>query len=463
MIDRNAFKHFSEWLDRDRRKPMLLRGARQVGKTHLVREFARRKVLTLWEVNMEKNASLDAVFRTLDVDTVLRELSLVLNTRGIGDVPGILFLDEIQEAPHVLTCLRYFYEERPDIPLIAAGSLLEFALGESGFSMPVGRIESYWLGPLSFSEYVGGTGDEVLLDEWYRYIPGAPWPITAHNRLMDRLREYLIVGGMPEAAQAYIDTRSFTEAVNVHQSLLEIYRDDFSKYTQGSMLRKLQRVFEAAPAEIGDKVTYRQFHPDWRTKDIRRCIELLIGAGILVPVTHTAAHGLPLGAAVNPDVYKLFFLDVGLTGTANGNPALSLEEFRTSRYLTDFINSGSIAEQFVSQQLWTGGTRASRPKLYYWLREGKSSNAEVDFVIPGRTATVPVEIKAGAGGALRSLHQFMVRSPDALAIRLDASPPSFQDIETTVSSGEGLKPVRYRLYSLPLYFAERLERYVALR
>lgn len=456
MITRIALHDFSEWLNRVDRKPMLLRGARQVGKTRLVREFAASQRLPLWEVNLEKNRNLNTVFESLDVNTILRELSLVLNTRGVGTEPGILFLDEIQETPHALTALRYFYEERPDIPLVAAGSLLEFSLGEGGFSMPVGRSESYWLGPLSFSEYLLGTGDDLLHHELQHYQSGASWPLTAHERLMDRLREYLIVGGMPEAAQAYINSGNLADAVRVHTSLLETYRDDFSKYAHGALLRKLQRVFETAPLETGRKVTYRRFHPDWRTVDIRRCVELLTAAGILVPVYHSAANGLPLGAEENPDVYKLYLLDVGLAGTAAGNSHLSLEEFRTARFLSDFINTGSLAEQFVCQQIWSSGSRTSRPKLHYWLREGKTSNAEVDFVLPGARSPVPVEIKAGATGSLRSLHQFMLRSPSGRAIRLDASPPSSQQVETTASSKSGRQSVGYQLESYPLYFAGRL-------
>lgn len=225
-------------------------------------------------------------------------------------------------------------------------------------------------GPLSFSEYLLGTGDDLLHHELQHYQSGTSWPHTAHERLMDRLREYLIVGGMPEAAQVYINSGNLADAVRVHTSLLE----------------------------TGRKVTYRRFHPDWRTVDIRRCVELLTAAGILVPVYHSAANGLPLGAEENPDVYKLYLLDVGLAGTAAGNSHLSLEEFRTARFLSDFINTGS----------------------------------------------------------LRSLHQFMLRSPSSRAIRLDASPPSSQRVETTISSKSGRHSVGYQLESYPLYFAGRL-------
>lgn len=435
---------------------MLLRGARQVGKTRLVREFAKQQSLLLWELNLEKNRNLNTVFESMNIETILRELSLVLNTRGIGSAPGILFLDEIQETPHALTALRYFHEERPDIPLIAAGSLLEFALSEDGVSMPVGRSESYWLGPLSFSEYLIGAGDDLLHDEIVYYQRGKSWSPTAHTRLMDRLREYLIIGGMPEATQAFINSGNFAEATRIHTSLLETYRDDFSKYAQGSLLRKLQRVFETAPLETGRKITYRRFHPDWRTMDIRQCVEMLTAAGILVPVVHSASNGLPLGAEENPDVYKLYFLDVGLAGTAAGNAHLSLKEFRNARFLSDFINTGNLAEQFVCQQIWCSGNRTARPRLHYWLREGKSSNAEVDFILPGTHSPVPVEIKAGATGSLRSLHQFMLRFPSGRAIRLDASPPVFQKIETSTSSKNGSQAIDYMLESYPLYFAGHL-------
>jgi len=452
MIKRKAINDLGVWYSKAKRKPLILRGARQVGKSTLVREFASSAALPLWEVNLEKFKSLDTVFATLDPKRVLQELSLVPNLSGVGRGKGILFLDEIQESPKALACLRYFYEELPELAVIAAGSLLEFTLSQAEFSMPVGRVDYYWLGPLTFDEYMAGIGEDgtiAFLDTWK---PGDPYPILLHERLLRRLREFLLVGGMPEALQAFMDTSDFNSAVAVHQSILETYRDDFSKYARGAELEKLRRVFDVLPRVAGRKVQYRQFHPDWKAQDIRHCLDLLQRAGLAFPVFHSSAQGLPLGAGEDPTVWKVFFLDVGLSGTANGNALLSLEAFLEGK----FYNEGMQAEQFAAQHLAAAQPHAQRFRLHYWLREGKSGNAELDFVIPSGTSVVPIEVKSGSSGSLRSLHQFMARHPGKLAIRLDLNAPSMQEIRTTVMSPDGKQEVAYKLINLPLYMAGRL-------
>jgi len=203
---------------------------------------------------------------------------------------------------------------------------------------------------------------------------------------------------------------------------------------------------------VGRKVQFRQFHPDWKAMDIRRCLDSLQRAGVAFPVVHTSGQGLPLGAGEDPTVWKIYFLDVGLAGTANGNALLSLADFHDG----GFFNEGAIAEQFAAVHLADSQPHTQRFKLYYWLREGKAHNAEIDFLISAGKAVVPVEVKAGNSGSLRSLHQFMVSRPGATAIRLDLNAPSLQEIQTVVMSPDGKKEVRYRLLNFPLYLAGRL-------
>jgi predicted AAA+ superfamily ATPase len=420
-----------------------------VGKSTLVREFAAAAGLILWEINLEKYKSLNTVFGTLDPKQVLQELALTLNVSGLGRGKGILFLDEIQETPNALACLRYFHEELPDLAVIAAGSLLEFTLSQAEFSMPVGRVEYYWLGPLTFDEYMEGSGEHEAIAFLETWKPDEPYPKALHDRLLRRLREFLLVGGMPEALQTFLETSDFRSAVEVHQSILETYRDDFSKYARGAELEKLRRVFDVIPRLVGRKVQYRQYHPDWKAQDIRHCLDLLQRAGLAFPVLHASGQGLPLGAGEDPMVWKIFFLDVGLAGTANGNGLLSLEAFLDG----SFYNEGAMAEQFAAQHLAAAQPHAQRFKLHYWLREGKTGNAELDFLIPTGEGVVPIEVKAGSSGSLRSLHQFMAKRPGSLAIRLDLNAPSLQEIRTTVISPDGKQDVSYRLRSLPLYMA----------
>jgi predicted AAA+ superfamily ATPase len=393
------------------------------------------------------------VFGTFGSHRILQEISIALNVPGVGKGTGLLFLDEIQECPKAIACLRYFYEEMPDLAVIAAGSLLEFTLTQAEFSMPVGRVEYFWLWPLSFDEYLKGKseGEAIgFLDQWK---PGGAFPDSLHRRLLLRLREYLLVGGMPEAVQSFIDSGDFASAIEVHQSILETYPDDFPGYARGAELEKLSRVFEVVPRVTGRKVQFHQFHPDWKAVDIRHCLDLLQRAGIAFPVVHSSGQGLPLGAGEDPWVWKIYFLDVGLAGTANGNALSRLDDF----YNGAFFNEGAIAEQFAAVHLADSQPHSQRFRLHYWLREGKSHNAEIDFLVPSGNAVVPVEVESGSSGSLRSLHQFMISRPGNTAVRLDMNAPSLQEIRTVVMSPEGKKEVRYNLVNLPLYLAGRID------
>ncbi len=449
---RNAETRLLEWLIAPGRKPLLIRGARQVGKSTLVRQVAARAGLPLWEVNLESQASLDEAFAALDPAHILREIGLRLNQPGVGRVPGILFLDEVQAAPRAITALRYFHEQRPDLPVIAAGSLLEAILANTAIPMPVGRVEYHFLGPMTFSEFLSALGEEALLQAVHEFDGRRDFSPSAHERLVGLLREFLLVGGMPEAVARYATERDPVAATSVHRSILNTYVDDFSKYARGSDLERLRRIFEALPANLGEKIRYNRFHPDWRAADIRRGIELLQRAGVAMAAVHTDATGVPLGALEDPTVFKLFHLDVGLVGTATGMGAVSFEDFRSGR----FINQGVIAEQFVAQHLAGTQPPGDRPKLHYWQRGGASRNAEVDFVVQRGATLLPIEVKSGASGSLRSLHQLMLKHEGGTAVRLDMNPPSRQDVDVAVRAEQGMRNARYHLVNLPLYMVERV-------
>jgi uncharacterized protein len=436
------------WLTDPHRKPLLVRGARQVGKSTLVRHVARAAGLPLWEVNLEQHGALAAAFESLSPDVILREIGLQLGQSGVGMGPGILFLDEIQAVPRALAALRYFFELRPDIPVVAAGSLLEFSLAESGQSMPVGRVQSHFLGPLSFKEFLGALGEDLLLESLATQGDPARFSLVAHQRLLALVREYLLVGGMPEAVQRYADSRDLAAAIQVHRSIVGTYVDDFGKYVRGADIEKIRRIFEQLPLHLAQKVRYNRYHPDWRAADIRRCLDLLQRAGVAVAAVHSDGNGPPLGAEEDPSTYKLFHLDVGLVGTMTGTQ-LSLAEFSAGR----FINEGVLAEQFVAQELLRAQPADDRPRLHYWQRDGASRNAEVDFLIQRGSSVIPIEVKAGRSGTLRSLHQFMLKHPGQEAIRFDLNPPSVQMIATKVMSGRHQETARYRLHNRPLYLA----------
>jgi hypothetical protein len=226
--------------------------------------------------------------------------------------PGtILFLDEIQATPAALPALRYLHEDYPELPVIAAGSLLEFVLAKHGFSMPVGRIQYYHLGPVTFDEYLAEVEPEglVVLRACH---PGDSVATAWHLRLVRRFREYLLVGGMPEALAAFAATREHQEALTVQRAILDTYQDDFAKYASGATLQRLHRIFQEVPRTGGRKIKYRSLAPDETARDVRQVIALLVKARLLTPVYHSHANGVPLSAEADPDTYKLLFLDTGL-------------------------------------------------------------------------------------------------------------------------------------------------------
>ena len=293
-MERLAEQVLHRWLDRRRRKPLVLRGARQVGKTTLVRQFAAASGMGLCEVNLERNLYLDRVFKSLDVARITRELEAVGGVRLAG---SILFLDEVQAAPHALQALRYLYEDRPELPVLAAGSLLEFTLADHPFSMPVGRIEYLHLGPMSYSEFLNAT-DPVAAEQLAALDLEAPLAEAAHRRQLRRCREYLLVGGLPEAVLAHGETAgSPLEVAAVHRSIAETYQDDFTKYAGGSQLVRLQRLFRSIPGSVGRKVAYHTLDADSRSGDVRDAVELLVKARVCHRVIHSHCSGLPLGAA----------------------------------------------------------------------------------------------------------------------------------------------------------------------
>ena len=449
MIFRYAENHLKEWYQSRRRKPLVLRGARQVGKSTLIRQFAANNQMTLAEINLERHLYRDAVFKTLDLNRIMHELEAVAGQK-INSEDTILFLDEIQGTPHAIQALRYFYEERPDLPVVGAGSLLEFTLADHHFSMPVGRITYYHLGPLTFKEFLSATSPDL---EKYltEFRIGEEIPLAAHKKLLNYQREYLFVGGMPEAVQLFIDDGSLTEVTAVQRSIADTYQDDFAKYAKQKDLVLLQQVFRYIPRGLGKKVKYSNMVREEPSIRVKNVIELLANARICHQVFHCHCTGIPLYADINPSAYKLLFMDVGMVNHICGNDWLFLESVDER----GLVNEGRLAEQFIGQHLLHPH---QTPQLSYWLREGKSSNAEVDYVISRGNMIVPIEVKAGKSGALKSLQQFVFRKRVGTAVRFDLNPPSVQNVKNVMRTKDGNHGVEYTLMSLPLYMVEELPR-----
>lgn len=449
MMKRFAEKYLINWYPKIRRKPLILRGARQVGKSTLVRNFAEKLGLVLNEVNLEQHLYLDTIFKSLDVDIIIRELNALFG-RNIQSPGAILFLDEIQATPHAIQALRYFYEEKPDIPVISAGSLLEFALADHHFSMPVGRIEYYHLGPMTFGEFL--TAVEPGLNRYLsEFRIHKAIPETAHKKLLKRQREFLFVGGMPEAVDAFVQENSLAEATKVHRSIVETYQDDFSKYTKQNDLALMQKVFRQVPRIIAQKVKYSNLTKEHKSRKVKAAIDLLVKARVCHQVVHSHCSGVPLIAEINENIYKMLFMDVGMAAYLTGLDWTAMQALDNNA----LVNEGKLAEQFVGQHLMNP---FEPPRLTYWLREGKSANAEVDYVTAAATQVIPIEVKAGKSGSLKSLQQFVLNKNAALGVRFDLNLPGIQQLTHAVRTASGSQPVSYTLLSLPLYMVEELPR-----
>lgn len=451
---RAAEERLVEWLGSEYRKPLVIRGARQVGKSTLIRHFAERNHRRLHEVNLERHPRLASLFESQDTDRIRRELEFLCQNGPVSGADSLLFLDEIQATPIAIQTLRYFYEDCPELAVIAAGSLLEFALADHSFSMPVGRVEYLFLGPMTFQEYLLAADEVDLLALLESWTWDKPFPTSAHERLLDRQRSYLLTGGMPEAVDRFIATGDLEQARQVQVSVLETFRDDFGKYARKGDLSRLHRIFDYVPAAIGEKLKYSNVDPKQRSRDLGAALDLLVKAQVVLLAYHSDATGLPLGATLNDRVFKPYFLDCGLVSAQCGITGLTLEQLRS----TSFINEGKLAEQFIAQHLIQLGRQDARPQLTYWLREGRSANAEVDFVMELAGSVMPLEVKAGKSGTLKSLLQFVHQRGMPAAVRFDLGLPSRQRVEHALRQAKGSVEVSYDLLSLPLYLVEQLPR-----
>ncbi len=406
-----------EWKNSSVRKPLVVRGARQVGKTWSIRQFGRAHFAHLVEIDLERDFRLGDIFDgSLAADSIVRQIEAVTNTSLAGG-DTLLFIDEIQARPRAITALRYLYEERPDIPVIAAGSALEFAIGDTSF--PVGRVSFAWMRPMTFREFLTACGHDRLAEA----LPSLGKPFTGapaiHEKTLDELRKYLLVGGMPFAVKRFAETGSFLESAAVHADLAESLTGSLARYQSRVDRESLEHVFRQIPGSVGKQVRYSHLDPDRRVEKTKSSIQALARALLVHPVHSVDADGLPLGAAVSEKRFKPLFLDVGLMQHLCGvKPA---EVMAASDIGT--IHRGAVAEQFVGQELLAAGGSENR-MLYYWSRADQRGNAEVDYLVVREGVIYPLEVKSGAAGRLRSAHQFMSShpaTPFALAFSPSAS------------------------------------------
>lgn len=393
--------HLEKWRVSPDRKPLLLRGARQVGKSTAVRELAKQ-FDDFIEVNFEETPNLIQLFEEdLNPHRLLEGLSILYNKQI---VPGrtLLFFDEIQACPKAISSLRFFYEKIPALHLVAAGSLLEFAL-QALSSYGVGRVRSMFIYPFSFDEFLMALKEERLLEAKRQASVSAPLPDLLHQKLLAYLKVFLLTGGMPEAVSVYAKTQQLLETQNVLDDIFTALKADFAKYKNSVPPARLAEVFESVVQQAGGKFVYTKAATGANHGQIKEAVELLIMAGLVVPVTHTAANGIPLGAEADPKKRKMLLLDTGLFQRILG---LNLSDFLFAEKST-VVNKGALAEQFWGLEYLKYSSPLLPPSLYYWHREAVNSNAEVDYVIQVGDGLVPVEVKASGSGYMQSVRQFL--------------------------------------------------------
>jgi hypothetical protein len=449
-MKRVLLKHLNQWLVSTDRKPLVIRGARQVGKTWLVRELAKVSGKQLIELNLEKNPSYASLFVSNDPKQILLNLSVIHNSK-IEPEQSILFLDEIQSAPQILSKLRWFAEDMPQLPVIAAGSLLEFVLAEHSFSMPVGRISYVHLEPLSFEEFLLANEKQILFDFIQSYTIEQEIPLVIHEQLSNLFKEYLLIGGMPAVVLNWITEHSLNKTNQIQHDLLATYRDDFAKFSGKISIGRIDEVMMSVPKMLGQKFVFSRVNSAIQSNTVKQILDLLNKARVCHRVSACAANGVPLAAEIKEKYFKEIFLDIGLCCVALG---LSLNQINSVKEVV-LINHGGIAEQVVGQLLRTIYPPYVEPNLYYWLREEKGSNAEVDYVIQMNNTVIPIEVKAGSTGGLKSLHLFMGLKKLQMAVRINSDLPSKTPVNVIDQMGTA---VRYKLLSLPFYLVGQLTR-----
>jgi len=432
-MKRYAFTYLSNWVNKTRRKPLLLRGARQVGKTWLVEELGGQEFDNLVKIDFEESPGFISLFDgDLDPEKICSELAIRTGS-DISAGKTLLFFDEVQECPRAIMALRYFYEKMPELHVIAAGSLLEFVFSEISF--PVGRIQSMEIQPMNFSEFLLAQDFNKAAELCNSQIAAVSESI--HEFLIEQLRIYLLIGGMPECVQVYVQTKSIKSATEVQDEIIETYQFDFNKYRPKTDISCLNAVFSGIAARVGKQIKYTGLVKDFTIPTIKKAFESILMSRIANKVKAVSSPGIPMEVQASDRKFKSIFLDIGLMNRMTG---LDYNDAFTHKNLLS-IYRGQLAEQFVGQEF----EAKDRKPLFYWAREAKNSNAEIDFLVVRDGKYIPVEVKDGPSGKLRSLHLFREYYKPSYSVVFHSGPMGILKEEDIVF--------------LPLYFAGSFAQY----
>ncbi len=431
-MERIAESFLNNWKGNERRKPLIVRGARQVGKTHTITSFGKSAFENFVKIDFEREPLMKQLFESdLNPVRICNEIEIIKNTK-IRQGKTLLFLDEIQECSRAIISLRYFYEEMPALHVIATGSLLEFALSEISF--PVGRVQIYDMYPLNFSEFLGATQKKNLQE----LVNKQPHPLakTIHEQLLSELKKYFFVGGMPESVNVFCDTQSIVNCIEVQSEIVNSLRMDFSKYNPQVDKDCLNTALSEIALNIGHQTKYSKLAQGFSNPTLKKAYQTLHMAKLIHQVNAINPIGFP-PQLVSGRIFKTFLLDIGLMNFLGG--ALPGEEYLKTDLLA--IYRGAMAEQFIAQEFVIN----QQNNIYYWQRMAKSSTAEVDFVIQKHNKWYPVEVKSGSSGSLRSLHQYLKEYTDS-------------DTAYVLSAQPYAELPQQKLKFIPLYFADSLSR-----
>ncbi|MEM6799830.1 MAG: AAA family ATPase [Bacteroidota bacterium] len=447
MASNKAFRRSTEtylasWKEKPNRKPLILRGARQVGKTTLVEKFAENYAHSIL-LNLEKKADRNFFEKYEEVSVLVDALFLSRNIPKKERSNTLLFLDEIQESPRAIQMLRYFYEEIPDLAVISAGSLLEFAMRKVK-SFPVGRVEYLYLHPLNFSEYLESMEHDSSIDA----LNTIPIPSFAHETLLDLFNSYAIIGGMPEIIRNYKEQESLLDLAIIYESIWATYKDDVQKYASNETERKvIKHIIDSAPYYLDKRIKYQNFgNSNYRSREVGEALSLLDQAKVIRVIHPTTDTELPK-LSNNKKSPRLQFLDTGLI---NHNLGIQIEML--GHYDLQDVYKGALIPHLVTQEFISTNLITDKSPNF-WVREKNQSSAEVDLVVPHKNYLIPLEIKSGSVGKLRSLHQFMERAPHPYAVRMYAGEFFVQELKTPAG-----KP--FFLMNLPYYLGTKVRAYL---
>lgn len=431
---RNIDRQLETWCKASDHKPLLIRGARQVGKSTAVRQLGKSFKYFL-EVNLEKHPELHQFFPdNINVKQTCQLLSVSTQTPII---PGetLLFIDEIQSCQNAIRALRYFREDYPELHVIAAGSLLEFALDELP-SFAVGRIRSFYLHPFSFDDFLSAMGYDSLVEFKLQAVRDSnPLPEPIHNQLKDLLRTFYLVGGMPEVVSTWVNEQSFLACNRLQNDILDTYQQDFSKYKKRVSPDLLRQVLRSVALQAGKKFVFAEANRDVSAASVKECLRLLTLAGLITPVKHTAANGIPLGAEENEKYVKYLFLDLGLMQAMLSLPANDILLASD----VDFVNKGATSEMFAGLEILKAHDSFVKAEMFYWQNTDKGTSGEIDYLTVINGHIIPIEVKAGTQGKMQSLYNFMPKHSSAFGIRT-----SLENISSYDHNGCHVK-------TLPLY------------